>query len=338
MEEEGESRAGWRKVLALLPRLGLTPGAAMTMLLSLAISTPALLGRESYEVGDARYDLEPGVVETRTVYRLISYIFFHDDLSSLLCSFLIIWYFGGGFEENIGTAKFWFLTPIFSMSSGLLYLALLAVGLNLQANVKVQGFTSVGFAMLSTFTTRSCFSRMPFFGFLVPTKVLPLFFLIIALFIPHAPVLSNVCGILTGVAYGMGLLDFPETMMSRVDHTFPFRLLKRIPIWTYIPASSAERKAAQTRKINPPPGSYPTQQYYMPPQGLGDTYSPYRNAKPGSWPPSTCALGHSPNPMINVFKDPVCMGNHAHLNSCTSALTDEVRIPSVNNLQQVQVQ
>ncbi|XP_018105122.1 rhomboid domain-containing protein 2 isoform X2 [Xenopus laevis] len=280
------------------------------------------------------------------MYRLFIYIYFHEDFSSLACSFLMIWYFGGGFEENVGTAKFWLLTPVFAVSSGLLYLAILATGLSWQANVTVQGFTSVAFAMLSVFTTRSFLRRMLFFGFMVPTKVLPLFFLVLALFLPHAPVLSNVCGILVGIAYGMSgcfCLGLPESIMSRIDHTFPCRLLKRIPIWTYVPGSSAERNAAQSRKINPPPGSYPTQQYYTPPQGLHDAYSPYHNLKPtGNWPPSMAPAGpssYSTTSPPGVYQKPhTCSGGHSHLNTSTSTTIGGASVPPGNDLQQVRTQ
>ncbi|XP_018102351.1 rhomboid domain-containing protein 2 isoform X2 [Xenopus laevis] len=280
------------------------------------------------------------------VYRLFIYIYFHEDFSSLVCSFLMIWFFGGGFEENVGTAKFCLLTPVFAVSSGLLYLAILATGLSWQAKVTVQGFTSVSFAMLSVFTTRSCFRRMLFFGFMVPTKVLPLLFLVLALFLPHAPFLSNVCGILVGIAYGMSgclCLGLPESIMSRIDQTFLFRLLRRIPVWTYVPGSSAERNAAQTRKINPPPGSYPTQQYYTPPQGLHDAYSPYHNQKPtGIWPPSKTPAGTSAYstacPPGAGYQKHMCSGGHSHLDISTSMTVGGVNIPSGNDLQQVHTQ
>ncbi|KAG8587748.1 hypothetical protein GDO81_005773 [Engystomops pustulosus] len=152
--------------------------------------------------------------------------------------------------------------------------------------------------MVSIFVIRSHLRRLIFFGCMVPTKMIPVLLLIPALFIPHATLLSNICGILVGIIYGMGgcfFLDPSESLLSHMDQMMPFRLLKRIPIWKYIPATSAERNASQTRKINPPPGSYPTQQYYTPPQGLNNVYSPYHHTKPpGTWPPvgtSVCPTG-----------------------------------------------
>ncbi|XP_075709109.1 rhomboid domain-containing protein 2 isoform X2 [Rhinoderma darwinii] len=253
------------------------------------------------------------------VHRLITYIYFHEDLATLICSCLIVWYFGGGFEENVGTVKFCFLTPLFAVWNGLLYLAVIATGISLQVNDKVQGFTSVAFSMISVFIIRTYLRRLIFFGFMVPTKVMPLLFLIPALFIPHATVLSNVCGILVGVLYGMGgcfFLDPSESLLSRMDQMVPFRILKSIPIWRYIPATSAERNASQNRKINPPPGSYPTQQYYTPPGGLPVAYSPYHHMKPtGTWPPAGASIHPTEAASGQHYHDSHgCPGAHTHSN------------------------
>ncbi|XP_073429901.1 rhomboid domain-containing protein 2 [Dendrobates tinctorius] len=292
MEDAQTGSRLWSKVLASwLPVLHLTPGCTLTIVLSLAISVPTVKRETPVALS---LDLEAGVLESATVHRLITYIYFHEDLPTLICSCLIAWYFGGGFEENVGTVKFCFLTPLFAVCNGLLYLVVIAVGSSLQMDGKVQGFTSVAFSMMSVFIVRTSLRRLVFFGFMVPTKVMPVLFLIPAFFIPHATVLSNVCGILVGVIYGLGgcfFLDPSESLLSRMDQMIPFRLLKRVQIWRYIPATSTERNASQSRKINPPPGSYPTQQYYTPPQGLSDIYSPYHNMKPtGTWPPAGASV------------------------------------------------
>ncbi|XP_063810050.1 rhomboid domain-containing protein 2 isoform X2 [Pseudophryne corroboree] len=318
MEENRTVNRSWRKVLLFwLPEVTLTPGSTLTVLLSLAVSAPALTSGAGAE---SKLDLDAEVLGSLSVHRLITYIYFHEDLPTLVCSCLIIWYFGAGFEENVGTVKFCYLTPLFAVGSGLLYLAVLATGINLQVDGRVQGFTAVAFSMLSIFIMCTSLKRLVFFGFMVRTKVLPLLFLVLALFVPHAPLLSNVCGILVGVIYSLGgcfFLDPSESMLSRVDEMWPFRVLQRIPFWRYIPASSAERNASQTRKLNPPPGSYPTQQYYTPPQGLNDTYSPYHHMKPAvMWPPagvSTYPVGAAPG--VYHHENHVCSGGHGHSHS-----------------------
>ncbi|XP_069828806.1 rhomboid domain-containing protein 2 [Dendropsophus ebraccatus] len=311
MAEEQAAAGGWGKaVLSWLPDVRLTAGSTLTVLLALAVSAPVLIG-EAPAWGNL--DLETGVLGSASFYRLITYIYVHEDLPTLACSCFIAWYFGGGFEENVGTVKFFLLTPLFAVWSGLLYLAVTSAGISHYMDGKVQGFTSVAFSMISVFIIRTNLRRLIFFGFMVPTKVMPLLFLIPAAFVPHATILSNVCGIVVGVIYGMGgcfFLDPPESLLTQIDQMVPFRLLKRITVWRYVPASSAERNASQNRKINPPPGSYPTQQYYTPPQGLPDVYSPYHHTKPtGAWPPAGATVYPT---AVSSGHGHSCTGAHAH--------------------------
>ncbi|XP_040280643.1 rhomboid domain-containing protein 2 isoform X1 [Bufo bufo] len=347
MEEERTARRSWCKVVAsLLPDVRLTPGSTITILLSLAISVP---GMKRETPADRKLDLEAGVLGSVSFHRLITYIYFHEDLPTLVCSCLIVWYFGGGFEENVGTVKFCFLTPLFAIWNGLLYLVVIATGISFQLDGKVQGFTAVAFSMVSVFTIRTSLRRLILFGFMVPTKMMPLLFLIPAAFIPHATTLSNVCGILVGLSYGMGgcfFLDPSESLLSRIDQMVPFKVLKSIPVWRYIPATSAERNASQDRKINPPPGSYPTQQYYTPPQGLPDIYSPYHHMKPtGTWP----TAGASAYPTGKGSGQPYSHdspGAHTHSNNANNSLVgmdlnsqkDSAISSDQPGLQQVQTQ
>uniref|UniRef100_A0A8C5PUM4 Peptidase S54 rhomboid domain-containing protein n=1 Tax=Leptobrachium leishanense TaxID=445787 RepID=A0A8C5PUM4_9ANUR len=311
---EEQSKPCWDSLLSYFPKFQITTAAALTILISLAISGPGLVREARGENGGARYDLEAGLLESFTVYRLITYIYFHEDLRSFGCSCVIIWYFGTGFEESVGTAKFLFLTPLFSVCVGMVYLAITATGLSLPiGDGRVQGFTALAFSMVTIFCIRTRLRRMPFFGFMVPIRVFPVLFLFPALFIPHAPVFSNMCGILVGAVFGLGgffCLDLSESLLCRVEQLLPFRVLKRIPGCKYIPASSAERSASQTRKINPPPGSYPVQQYYTPPQDLSDTYSPYHNMKPSvNWAPSAIP---EVAPLHSIGTTPGKYHHHAH--------------------------
>ncbi|MEE6515548.1 hypothetical protein FKM82_024402 [Ascaphus truei] len=339
-EEEDAVQGGtWRRSLvSRLPKVRLTPGVAFTLLLSLAVSAPALLRAGGGEDPAARLDLEAGVLGSMSVHRLITYIYYHEDLSSLACSCLIAWYFGGGFEENSGTIKFCFLTPLFAVSSGLMYLAILATGFSPQVDGRVQGFTSVAFTMITVFTTRTSLRRLLFFGFMVPTKLLPLLFLILAMFIPHAPVLSNACNGLGGCFF----LDPPESLLSRMDQMLTFKLLKRIPVLNYIPASSVERSASSTRKLNPPPGSYPTQPYYTPPLELPATYT--HNVQPaGTWHHSGPRAGSSTYPVgivseASLQKNHVCSVGHSHTDTCASTNTTAGSVPPLEQLLQVQTQ
>ncbi|NXF78020.1 RHBD2 protein, partial [Sclerurus mexicanus] len=183
------------------------------------------------------------------VHRLVTHIFVYEDLASLTCGAVAIWYFAGSFERNVGTVKHCFLTITFSVLSALLYLLLEPLVSWVLEVGDAKGFLPVAFATLGVSTTRSRMKRTLLFGCRVPVVLVPWFVLCIACVIPHSSLLGNLCGLLVGEAYGLGYcfcLDFPESMGSKLDRVFPFTLLKRIPGLKYIPGSLAERRASES--------------------------------------------------------------------------------------------
>nr|XP_033778856.1 rhomboid domain-containing protein 2 [Geotrypetes seraphini]XP_033778857.1 rhomboid domain-containing protein 2 [Geotrypetes seraphini]XP_033778858.1 rhomboid domain-containing protein 2 [Geotrypetes seraphini] len=246
---------------------------------------------------------------------------------------MIIWYFGGGFEENVGTVKQLLFTFIFAVSSGVLYLTFYAMPFGYGGKEPAQGYTTVAFAMVSAATTRSRMRRIMLMGFMIPTVLMPWLFLFVTFFIPRMSPVSNLCGVLVGIMYGLGgcfFLDPPEAFISKLDQKFPFSLLKRIPGMKYVPGSLAERRASQTRKINPPPGSYPTQQYYYPQPSFpasNTTLAPeptsWHNYSPGHsqghsfLPANTVGLGTSPG-QNHVTASPQSEGHYSQSESYPS--------------------
>ncbi|NWX24381.1 RHBD2 protein, partial [Aegotheles bennettii] len=199
------------------------------------------------------------------VHRLVTYIFVYKDLISLTCGAVVIWYFAGSFEKNVGTVKHCFLTLAFAALSALFCLLLETVVSRVSEVEDAKGFMPVAFATLGVSTTHLRVKRTLFFGVRVPVVLVPWLMLCLAWFVPHSSLLGNLCGLLAGEAYGLGYcscLDFPESVGSKLDRVFPFSLLKRIPGLKYIPASLAERRAFESSKIDPAPGTYPTQSYH----------------------------------------------------------------------------
>lgn len=135
-----------------------------------------------------------------SVHRLVTYIFVYEDLVSLACGVVIIWYFAGSFEKNVGTVKHCFLTSAFAVLSALLYLLLEPIVSWVSAVEDAQGFTPVAFATLGVSTTRSRMRRTLVLGVRVPVVLVPWFMLCIAWFIPRSSLLSNLCGLLVGEA------------------------------------------------------------------------------------------------------------------------------------------
>ncbi|XP_064379446.1 rhomboid domain-containing protein 2 isoform X2 [Dromaius novaehollandiae] len=263
--------------------------AALTLLLSLAASAPGLLW------GAPAASLRPAALRAGEVHRLVTYIFVYEDLISLACGAVIIWYFAGSFEKNVGTVKHCFFTVVFAVLTALLYLLLETVVSRMGEVEDAKGFMPVAFATLGVSTTRSRMKRALVWGVRIPVVLVPWFMLCMAWFIPHSSFLSNLCGLLAGEAYGLGYcfcLDIPESAVSKVDRMFPFSLLRRIPGLKYIPGSLAERRASESSKINPVPGSYPTQSYYCSsPPALPAFQMQHPSIQSQGFQPS-CALGY----------------------------------------------
>ncbi|XP_010720064.1 rhomboid domain-containing protein 2 isoform X2 [Meleagris gallopavo] len=221
-------------------------GGTLTLLLSLGASGPGLLrGSLAAHPGALR----PAALRAGEVHRLVTYIFVYEDLISLTCGAIVIWYFAGSFEKKVGTVKHCFFTIVFAILTGLLYLLLETVVSRVSEVEDAKGFMPLAFATLSVSTTRSRMKRALFFGFRVPVMLVPWFLLFVVWFIPHSSLLSNLCGLLVGKAYGLGYcfcLDLPESVASKLDQRFPFSVLKKIPGLKYIPGSSAERRATES--------------------------------------------------------------------------------------------
>ncbi|XP_062947239.1 rhomboid domain-containing protein 2 isoform X3 [Cynocephalus volans] len=90
-------------------------------------------------------------------------------------------------------------------------------------------------------------------------------------------------------------IDLSERVALKLDQTFPFSLMRRISMFKYVSGSSAERRAAQSRKLNPVPGSYPTQSCHphLSPSHPVTQMQHASGQKPASCP--ACAPGHTPS-------------------------------------------
>ncbi|XP_042298485.1 rhomboid domain-containing protein 2 [Sceloporus undulatus] len=291
---------------------------ALTVLLSLFVSGPRLLrwkgGGEEAEEGGSAFSLGPEALQGLQVYRLVTYIFVYDDPVSWVCGAIIAWYFAGSFEKTVGTVKHSFLTLAFAVASALLYLLLRAAFASVLEVTDAKGFAPVAFAMLAASIARSPMRRTLVLGVNLRVALVPWFLLCVAWFALISSFLANLCGLVIGNLYGYGFcsrVDLPESAVSHLDQKFPFQLLKRIPGLKYVPGSLAERRASQSRKLNPMPGSYPTQSYHSPPP-------PVFFAVPGPHPsmhPQTSRVQHplSPAqyPTTSAFVEP-CAQHHFH--------------------------
>ncbi|XP_030878619.1 rhomboid domain-containing protein 2-like, partial [Leptonychotes weddellii] len=90
-------------------------------------------------------------------------------------------------------------------------------------------------------------------------------------------------------------IDLSERVALKLDQKFPFSLMRRISVFKYISGSSAERRAAHSRKLNPVPGSYPTQSGHphLSPSHPVAQMQHASGQKLAAWP--ACAPGHMPS-------------------------------------------
>ncbi|NXX49651.1 RHBD2 protein, partial [Tricholaema leucomelas] len=220
---------------------------AITLLLSVVVSVAGML----QDPADAIFpvSLRIAVLYKREVHRLLTYIFFYEDLPSLACGAVIIWYVGGSFEKSAGTAKHCFLTCIFAILTALLYLLLQAFAPKPSEVEDAKGFLPVAFATLGVTTTRSQMKYSLVLGIRVPVLLVLWLLLSLSRFVPGSCFLGNLCGFFTGAVFGLrycSFLDFLEPVVSKLDQMLPFRLLRKIPGLKYIPASSEERRALES--------------------------------------------------------------------------------------------
>ncbi|XP_068422124.1 rhomboid domain-containing protein 2 [Eschrichtius robustus] len=234
-----------------------------TALLSLLVSGPRLFLLQP-PLAPSGLSLRSEALRNWQVYRLVTYIFVYENPVSLLCGAIIIWRFAGNFERTVGTVRHCFFTVIFAIICAIIFLSFEAVSsLSKLGEVEdARGFTPVAFAMLGVNSVRSRMRRALVFGMVVPSMLVPWLLLCASWLIPQTSFLSNVCGLGIGLTYGFTYcysIDLPERVALKLDQKFPFSLMRKISVFKYISGSSAERRAAQSRKLNPVPGSYPTQ-------------------------------------------------------------------------------
>ncbi|XP_036266230.1 rhomboid domain-containing protein 2 [Pipistrellus kuhlii] len=281
-------------------RMEMPSATFFTVLISFLVSGPRmLLLLEQPTLPPSGLALRSDYLHGWQVYRLVTYIFVYENPVSLLCGAVIIWRFAGNFERTVGTVRHCFFTVLFAFISAMIYLSFETMSslLRLGELEPARGFTPVAFAMLGVSVVHSRLRRALVFGVVVPSILVPWLLVCASWLIPQTSFLINVCGLAVGLAYSLTYccpVDISERKALKLDKEFPFYLMRKITTFKYISSSSAERRAAQNRKLNPVPGSYPTQRScpHMFPVPLVAHLQRANGQKLASWP--ACARGHIP--------------------------------------------
>ncbi|XP_075420994.1 rhomboid domain-containing protein 2 [Tenrec ecaudatus] len=270
-----------------------------TALLSLLVSGPRLFLLQP-PLAPSGLSLRSEALRNWQVYRLVTYIFVYENPVSLLCGALIIWRFAGNFERSVGTVRHCFFTLVFTVIAAIIYLSCESLSsLTKLGEVEdARGFTPVAFAMLGVSSVRSRMRRTLVFGVMVPSVLIPWFLLGASWLIPQTSFLSHLCGLVIGLTYGLTYcysIDLSERVALKLDQKFPFSLMRKISVFKYVSGSSAERRAAQNRKLNPVPGSYPTQSCHphLSPSHPVTQMQHTNGQKLSPWPTRT--PGHAPS-------------------------------------------
>ncbi|XP_072325326.1 uncharacterized protein rhbdd2 isoform X5 [Scyliorhinus torazame] len=143
------------------------------------------------------------------VYKVFTYTFIHKSMSALVCNVLMLWYFGGAMEKNIGTVKYGYLNLLFTVLTGILYVLFGSIIYGLQNLKDIQGFTVVVFSHVGMSVFLSPLKHVVFIT-TIKLIYLPFILLFLAIFIPETSILGNVCGLGAGFAYAYGRQYFPH--------------------------------------------------------------------------------------------------------------------------------
>lgn len=232
--------------------------------------------------------LESSALTGGHVYRLFTYVLYHENVMDFSLSAVLMVFPCSGLERGIGTVRFLHRSLLLSSITGLSHVLLESLLFSPSNRSTVNGFVPLALSVLGLITISSAMQKAYIMGVSVPTASLPwIILIIITLFFPNTAFICNVLAIVTGMLYGKGwfsLLEMSESRASVLEKKFPLRLLKQIPGVQFIPASAEERQRPLDF-TDAPPGSYPVQAYAPVNIANGQATGSLRNTFDG-WPVS----------------------------------------------------
>lgn len=193
------------------------------------------------------------------VWRLLSSAFFHVGILHILFNMVSHLSLGSSLELRLGTFRFLCATLTLLLSSSSIYVAVcLAIS---KMSPYWLSYSSVGYsgvlfsyASIETFLPASSPTRSVFGLFSVPTKWYPwILMIVLQIMLPGVSFLGHLTGILSGVLYGMGCLQFfvpGSAIVASIENgrTARFECLanciRRLPNYAMCPLSHDERETA----------------------------------------------------------------------------------------------
>ncbi|XP_061536023.1 LOW QUALITY PROTEIN: rhomboid domain-containing protein 2 [Phycodurus eques] len=228
-----------------------------------SLASCAAFGLQSYlDLSQGSLSVGASVFVRGHVHTLFTFPFYHRSLTQLLLSICTMVFLSGSLEKGFGTVRFLFVCILMSTITGLLYAFL---DLLQGRNRPTGGLVPMALACVALTTTRTKMTKGFLCGVSFPTMALPwVFVLMTSVLIPHTALPCSIIATLVGWMHGRGwfsFVDLTEARAGLVEKTPPLRLLRRISVALFVPASAEDRRKTLLPQINPTPGSYPVQAY-----------------------------------------------------------------------------
>lgn len=210
------------------------------------------------------FSVGSSVFQKGHLHRLLTFPFYHRAFAQLLLNITALGFLGASLEKGFGTVRFLFWFPLLSITTGLFY-SLLDLLLGDEGQSDAEGLLPAALACVALTTMHTKMTKAFLCGVSFPTVALPWVLLIITTaLVPHSMLPCNIIAVLVGWMFGKGWfspVDLSEARAAVLEKMIPFRLLRRISGFMFIPASTEERRKTILPQINPTPGSYPVQAY-----------------------------------------------------------------------------
>ncbi|KAM9792550.1 rhomboid domain-containing protein 2 [Neosynchiropus ocellatus] len=243
---------------------GMTPSITSGILTVSVLSVTVFGIQTSLELTPGVFSVGSGVLRSGHLHRLLLFSLYHRSSTQLLLSITTFVFLSRSLEKGLGTVRFLFLFLVLSTCTGLLYSVLDLLLAEGDAH-HTEGLVPAALACVALTTMHSNMSKGFLCGVSFSTMALPWVFVIAtSALIPGAVLPCNITAALVGGIHGKGwfsYLDLTEARAGVLEKTMPFRLLRKVTVVTFVPASTEERRKTLLPQVNPTPGSYPVQAY-----------------------------------------------------------------------------
>ncbi|XP_039248229.1 rhomboid domain-containing protein 2-like [Styela clava] len=191
--------------------------------------------------------VQPHMIMTGQVSRLIKYVIHHKNVKNLLLSLASLAIFGTVAERQAGSIRYLFLMTIFAiLSASLTVFFSILLGFSshyssLMYSCPALGLTPALFGIIVLVFKNSPMKKSVILFVMLPNVAIPWLLLISSqVILQDTTFISNLSGCIVGSLYVCslrGIITLPSVLVKYVDNIFK-KIFKYIPIVKYIPGSS----------------------------------------------------------------------------------------------------